>query len=348
VTSRAEAAGFELALEWEFFHRHAFVRLAAVAAATTRIRIGTGIANAFTRSPLLHVVAALDLDELSGGRMVLGLGSATRRMNEEWWGVPFSAPAERMEELCQLVRAAFAATGGGGFAFSGKHWKLRIPAFARPNAARAQIPLWVAAVNRGMGAAAGRAADGLLGHPLATRRWHREVTLPTLATAAEGAGRASCACALIPIVVTSIDADPRARARREAAARLLPLDRALPHDPRPARRARGRARVPGRDAARRSRGRGRGRAGLAARRDGDRGHAGRGARGARALAGGGAADRTLRPERRHRACAHARELRRDLRHLRAPGRVRRLVHCGVPAPRTRIPYFLSLRTTDDW
>jgi len=219
LARRAEAAGFDLALEWEFFHRHAFVRLAAVAAATTRIRIGTGIANAFTRSPLLHAIAALDLDELSGGRMILGLGSATKRMNEEWWGVPFAAPAERMEELCQLVRAAFAATGGGGFAFSGKHWKLRIPAFARPNAARAQIPVWVAAVNRGMVAAAGRAADGLLGHPLATRRWHREVTLPTLASAAESAGRAATACALIPIVVTSIDAD-RARARREAKQQL--------------------------------------------------------------------------------------------------------------------------------
>lgn len=215
LARRAEAAGFALALEWEFFHRHAFVRLAAVAEATTRIRIATGIANAFTRSPLLHAIAALDLDELSGGRMVLGLGSATRRMNEEWWGVPFSAPAERMEELCQLVRAVFGATDGGGFRFDGKHWKLRIPAFTRPNAARAGIPLWVAAVNRGMVGAAGREADGLLGHPLATRRWHREVTLPTLARAAESAGRAGDACALIPIVVTSIDAD-RERARRDA------------------------------------------------------------------------------------------------------------------------------------
>jgi probable F420-dependent oxidoreductase len=216
---RAEAAGFELALEWEFFHRHAFVRLAAVAQATSRIRIGTGIANAFTRSPLLHATAALDLDELSGGRMVLGLGSATRRMNEEWWGVPFSAPAERMEELCALLRAAFAATHGDGFSFSGKHWRLRIPAFSRPNTVRAEIPLWVAAVNRGMVAAAGRAADGLLGHPLATRRWHREVTLPLLRTAAESAGRPAGACPLVPIVVTSIGAD-RAQARHDAKQQL--------------------------------------------------------------------------------------------------------------------------------
>ncbi len=219
LARRAEAAGFELALEWEFFHRHAFVRLAAVAASTSRILLGTGIANAFTRSPLLHAIAALDLDDLSGGRMVLGLGSATRRMNEEWWGVPFTAPAERMEELCALVRAVFASTKGGGFAFAGKHWKLRIPAFARPNTARDEIPIWVAAVNRGMVAAAGRTADGLLGHPLATRRWHREVTLPTLATAAESAGRASDACSLIPIVVTSVD-DDRARARRDAKQQL--------------------------------------------------------------------------------------------------------------------------------
>ena len=48
--------------------------------------------------------AAMDLDELSNGRLVLGLGSATRRMNEDWYGVPFSAPAPRMRELVELLR----------------------------------------------------------------------------------------------------------------------------------------------------------------------------------------------------------------------------------------------------
>ena len=103
LAQRAEAAGLDGVYSIEFFNRHGYVPLGAIAQATRRVRIGTAIANAFTRTPLLHASAALDLDELSGGRMVLGLGSATRRMNEDWYGVPFSAPAERMQEL---VRAA--------------------------------------------------------------------------------------------------------------------------------------------------------------------------------------------------------------------------------------------------
>jgi probable F420-dependent oxidoreductase len=211
----AEQAGLHSVFTIEFFNRHGYAPLGAIAQATERVRIGTGIANAFTRSPLLHASAAMDLDELSGGRMVLGLGSATRRMNEDWFGVPFSAPAPRMEELVELLRAAFAAQGGGGFRWEGRHWQLNVPIYARPGAAREQIPIWVAAVNRGMVAAAGAVADALVGHPVATRRWHAEVTLPGLRAAEEKAGRASGACALCPYVLTSL-ADDRETALRNA------------------------------------------------------------------------------------------------------------------------------------
>jgi probable F420-dependent oxidoreductase len=216
---RAEAAGFDGVYSIEFFNRHGFVALGAIAQATRRVRIGTAIANAFIRTPLLHASAALDLDELSGGRMVLGLGSATRRMNEDWYGVPFSAPAERMHELVRLLRAAFAAQKGGGFRFDGKHWQLSVPVYARPGAPREQIPIWVAAVNRRMVATAGAVADGLVGHPIATRRWHREVTLPGLRAAEAAAGRAPGACALAPYVITSIQRD-RDEAIRDAKAQI--------------------------------------------------------------------------------------------------------------------------------
>jgi len=204
---RAEHAGLVSVFTIEFFNRHGYAPLGAIAQATSRVRIGTGIANAFTRSPLLHASAAMDLDELSGGRMVLGLGSATRRMNEDWFGVPFRAPAPRMQELVELLRAAFAAQGGGGFRWEGEHWHLNVPIYGRPGAPREQIPIWVAAVNRGMIAAAGAVADGLVGHPVATRRWHAEVTLPGLRAAEEKAGRAHGACALCPYVLTSLARD---------------------------------------------------------------------------------------------------------------------------------------------
>jgi len=201
---RAEEAGLDSVFTVEFFNRHGYVPLGAIARATTRIRIGTGIANAFTRSPLLHASAAMDLDEISDGRMIIGLGSATRRMNEDWYDVRFSSPARRTCELVNLLRGAFAAAPGGGFRWEGEFWNIHVPIYSRPNAAREQIPIWVAAVNRGMIAAAGTVADGLVGHPIASRSWHREVTLPGLRKAEEAAGRTGGACALKPYVMTSI------------------------------------------------------------------------------------------------------------------------------------------------
>jgi probable F420-dependent oxidoreductase len=218
LARRAESAGFDSVFSIEFFNQHGFAVLGAISQATKRVRIGTGIANAFTRSPLVHATAAMDLDELSGGRMVLGLGSGTRRMNEDWWGVPFSKPASRMRELVELIRAVFGAGNGFGFRFQGQFWNLNIPVFTRPGA-RADLPIWVAAVNPPMIRAAGSAADGLVGHPIATRRWHREVTLPTLRAAEEKKGRASGACRLVPYVLTSINTD-RSLAIQDAKAQI--------------------------------------------------------------------------------------------------------------------------------
>lgn len=214
LAQRAERAGFASVLTVEFFNQHAYAVLGAIAATTQRIRIGTGIANAFTRAPLVHATAAMDLDEISGGRMVLGLGSGTRRMNVDWWGVPFARPAARMRELITLLRQAFAAANGVGFRFAGEFWNLTIPVYMRPGA-RPDLPIWVAAVNHPMLRSAGAAADGVVGHPIATRRWHREVTLPTLRAAEEAAGRPTGACRLVPYVMTCIHPD-RAQAIQQA------------------------------------------------------------------------------------------------------------------------------------
>jgi probable F420-dependent oxidoreductase len=211
----AEKGGFDSVFSIEFFNRHGFVALGAIAQATSRVRIGTAIANSFTRTPLLHASAAMDLDELSAGRMILGLGSATRRMNQDWYGVPFSAPASRMTELVTLLRAVFAAKDGGGFRFEGKYWDLKVPLYVRANAAREQIPIWIAAVNKRMIRAAGNVADGLVGHPIATRRWHRDVTLSGIVAGEEETGRAAGACLLKPYLLTVI-ADTREQALREA------------------------------------------------------------------------------------------------------------------------------------
>ena len=212
---RAERAGFDGVYACEFFNQNTFPVLGALAQATERIRLGTAIASAFVRSPLTHATAFMDIDELSGGRAVVGLGSGTARMNEEWFGTPFSKPAARMQELVVLLRELFAGSGKLGFRFQGEFYDLKIPVYNRPGAARDRLPIWVAGVNRHMMRASGRVADALVGHPIATRRWHREVTLPTLREAEAEAGRASGACRLVPYVLTSLHPD-REKAIRNA------------------------------------------------------------------------------------------------------------------------------------
>jgi probable F420-dependent oxidoreductase len=207
----ADARGMHSVWTTEFFHQHGFVRLAAVAAATSKIQVGTAIAYAFMRTPMLAASAAMDVDEISGGRVILGLGSGTRSMNEKWYSVPFDhPPAPRMREAIGVIRAAIAAQKGGGLKFEGKYYSIQIPQYARPGAARPEIPIYVAAVNRGMIRTAAAAADGLIGHPIFTRKYIREVVLPEL----EGS-----TCELAPYVVCAISND-RDQARREARAQI--------------------------------------------------------------------------------------------------------------------------------
>src|SRR5919108_1885834 len=80
----AEDAGFDSVWATEFYDRSATVALAAMAQATTAIELGSAIAYAFGRTPLVLAVEARDLDELSGGRLIFGLGTGTRRMQRDW------------------------------------------------------------------------------------------------------------------------------------------------------------------------------------------------------------------------------------------------------------------------
>jgi len=207
----AEARGFDSVWATEFFNQHAFVRLTAVALATTRVKLGTAIAYAFMRTPLLASAAAMDIDEISGGRMILGLGSGTRSMNERWYSVPFKdPPAPRMREAVKLVRAAIAAQKGGGLRFDGKYYHIDIPQYSRPGAPRSEIPIYVAAVNRGMIRAAAAVADGLVGHPIFTRKYIAEKVLPELA---------GSKCGLAAYVLCALSNDV-ARARGEVRAQI--------------------------------------------------------------------------------------------------------------------------------
>lgn len=207
MAAKADGAGFDSVWTIEFFNQHGLVRLAAVATATKNVRLGSAIAYAFMRTPMLAATAAMDIDEISGGRMVLGLGTGTKSMNERWYSMPFEgAPAPRVKDAIGLVRAAFAAKDGGGLKYEGPFYNVSIPQFSRPGAVRSEIPVYLAAVNQGMIRAAASVADGLVCHPIFTRKYMEEIVNPILA---------GSACQLMPYVITSIHKDA-GKARDEA------------------------------------------------------------------------------------------------------------------------------------
>ena len=180
-----EAAGYSGAWTAEGPH-DPFLPLAAAAAQTTEIELGTAIAVAFARNPMLLANIGWDLQTLSQGRFVLGLGSQikphiTKRFSMEW-----SKPAARMREMVQAVRAIWDAwLHGTGLRFEGEFYRhtLMTPMFT-PRASDlgdfGPPPIFLAGVGPLMTEVSGEVCDGFLCHPFTTERYLREVTLPAL------------------------------------------------------------------------------------------------------------------------------------------------------------------------
>jgi F420-dependent oxidoreductase-like protein len=101
---RAEELGFETVWVGESWGHEAFTLLSHMAAVTERIQLGTGIVNVFSRSPALVAQTVASLDELSEGRAILGLGTSGANVVEQWHGIPYQRPVERMKEYVEIVR----------------------------------------------------------------------------------------------------------------------------------------------------------------------------------------------------------------------------------------------------
>lgn len=220
TSRRAEAAGFDAAWSGEFLNRSAIVSVAAMAAATTRIGVGSAIAYAVGRSPLVLANDARFLDEMSDGRLTLGLGTGTRRMMQGWHGVKDpDGPATRMEELVPLLRRLW-RLHEGPVRHEGRFYSVDItPTADIQPPLRPRIPIYTAGVNARMIEVAGRVSDGLICHPTLTDRYLADVARPALARGAEKTGRSMADVKLKGVVICSI-ADDTATARREAAAQI--------------------------------------------------------------------------------------------------------------------------------
>jgi alkanesulfonate monooxygenase SsuD/methylene tetrahydromethanopterin reductase-like flavin-dependent oxidoreductase (luciferase family) len=149
-TREAEAAGVECVWAPELF-RSSFTQATWLAARTDRIAIGTGIAWAFTRSPFILAVSALDIDEMSGGRFRLGLGAGVKRLNETWHGVEYGRPAPHLREAIEAVRLIMSkAQRGEPIRYEGEYVNVDIKGWVRPHPpARESVPIYTAAVREG-------------------------------------------------------------------------------------------------------------------------------------------------------------------------------------------------------
>lgn len=216
LAARAEDAGFDAVWTSELYNRSATVPLAVLAGATSRVRLGTNIAYGAGRTPLVWAAEARDLDELSGGRLILGLGNGTPRMLEDWLGVSGEAPAKRMEELVTVLRKLW-RLHEGPVEHEGRFYRVRLrPTSETPPPVQEHLPIWTAGVNPLMLRVAGRVSDGLVGHPMFTPAYLAEVVRPGLAAGAAEAGRDPADVKLMGILMCAVDSDADAARNRLA------------------------------------------------------------------------------------------------------------------------------------
>jgi probable F420-dependent oxidoreductase len=192
VFARLERIGYDTAFSFEAKH-DPFLPLAAASQTTATLRLGTAVAIGFARNPMVLANVGYDLQQMSGGRFVLGLGSQIRPHIQNRFGETWSHPAARMRELVLAVRAIWDTwEGRSDLCFEGEFYRhtLMIPAFNPGPNPYGPPPVFIGGFGRRMIAVAGEVADGLIVHPFNSRRSLKELVLPALAegraTAARG------------------------------------------------------------------------------------------------------------------------------------------------------------------
>ncbi|HWC66507.1 MAG TPA: LLM class F420-dependent oxidoreductase [Acidimicrobiales bacterium] len=185
LASEAEAAGYSGVWTAETAH-DPFLPLLLAAEHTERIEVGTSIAVAFARNPMLLANTGWDLQAYSGGRFILGLGSQIKPHITKRFSMPWTHPAARMRELVLAVRAIWDCwMNGTKLEFRGEFYThtLMTPFFTPPAADLAGCgppKVFLAGVGELMTEVAGEVCDGFICHGFTTEKYLREVTLPAL------------------------------------------------------------------------------------------------------------------------------------------------------------------------
>ena len=217
LARRTQAAGFSGLLFTET-GRTAYLNAAVASQAAPGLELSTGVAVAFPRSPFVTAATAWELQEATGGRFRLGLGTQVRTHVVRRYGVPFERPGPRLRDYVRAVKACFAAFRTGTLDHHGDFYDLDFitPQWS-PGAIDAPDPkVDVAAVNPWMLRMAGEVADGVHVHPIGEPGYLRRHVLPEIAAGAASAGRSAADVDVIVPVMTIVgDTDAERAAERE-------------------------------------------------------------------------------------------------------------------------------------
>src|SRR2546421_5922626 len=184
----AEELGFESAWVTQLAGRDALTVLTAYALRTERIRLGTGVVPIYTRTPVTMAQTAATLDELSGGRLRLGLGVSHRPVVEGWHGQTIDKPVSEMREYVAILRAILA----GEDPPPGDTWRTGFHLAGLDP--RPELPVYTAALSPGMLRLAGEIADGVVLW-LCNPNYIRDVVVPEVTAGRERAAKSLERCA---------------------------------------------------------------------------------------------------------------------------------------------------------
>jgi probable F420-dependent oxidoreductase len=187
----AESLGF--AGLWTSETKHdAFLPLAIAANETEWIELGTSVAIAFSRSPMEMAQTAWDLQDLSEGRFILGLGTQVKAHIKRRFSMPWDRPVARLREYIGALRAIWGSFQiGEPLQFEGQFYRhtLITPFFNPGPIEHPDVPIYVAGVNTGLARLAGEICDGFHVHPFHSPEYVRRTLKPAIAEGAEKEGR---------------------------------------------------------------------------------------------------------------------------------------------------------------
>ncbi|MFA9563743.1 MAG: TIGR03617 family F420-dependent LLM class oxidoreductase [Acidimicrobiales bacterium] len=220
LARRAETAGFGTLWLTES-GRTAYLSCTAAALATEDLGIGTAIAVAFPRSPMITAKVAWELAETTGGRFVLGLGSQVRAHIERRYSAAYAPPGPRLREYVQSLRRIFAAfRGDEKLDFKGEHYQFSLlPREWSPGPIGVpDPPIYISAVRPWMTRMAGELCDGVHVHPFHSPQYVTDVMRPELEAGAAKGGRTLGDLTLVCPIMTAVgDTDEEQAANREHA-----------------------------------------------------------------------------------------------------------------------------------